>query len=161
MAPYVLPNQPNLTSDPNITAQAIMVALDEYTEINGSTVIVPGSHTWGDRIPKRSEAVPVTMPAGSIVYFIGTLWHGGGQNQTDKGRLALTVQYCMSWMRQLENQQLAVDWDKLDDIPPRLVEMMGYKVGRPFLGYCDGRSPRTRVTQLMHKWGLAKRHGKL
>lgn len=138
-----------------------MVALDEYTETNGSTVIVPGSHTWGDRMPRRSEAVPVTMPAGSIVYFIGTLWHGGGQNQSDKARLALTVQYYMSWMRQLENQQLAVDFEKLDSIPDRLVDMMGYKVGMPFLGYCDGRTPRTRVTQLMQKWQLKRKDAKI
>ncbi|KAJ3497584.1 hypothetical protein NLG97_g1788 [Lecanicillium saksenae] len=132
---------------------AIMIALDDYTETNGSTVIIPGSHKWdSERQPDRSEAVPVVMPAGSIVYFLGTLWHGGGQNRSDRGRQALTVQYCMSWMRQLENQLLAVDWDKLEDIPPRLVEMMGYKVGNPFLGYADGRSPRTRVTQLLEKW---------
>lgn len=138
-----------------------MVALDEYTETNGSTVIIPGSHAWGNRVPDRSEAVPVTMPAGSIVYFLGTLWHGGGQNVSERDRQALTVQYCMSWMRQLENQQLAVDWDKLDEIPPRLVEMMGYKVGNPFLGYCDGRAPRTRVTQLMEKWETKRKEAKI
>lgn len=129
-----------------------MIALDEYTETNGSTVIIPDSHTWGDRLPKRSEAQSVVMPAGSIMYFIGTLWHGGGENTSSEGRLALTVQYCQPWMRQLENQQLAVDWEKLDDIPPKLVAMMGYKVGMPFLGYVNGRSPRTRVAELMEKW---------
>lgn len=125
-----------------------MVALDEYTKDNGSTVIIPKSHAWGDRKPHRSETEPVIMPEGSVVYFLGTLWHGGGNNKTDKPRLALTVQYCMSWARPFENQILAVDWDKLDDIPPRIVEMMGYKVGLPFIGYADGRSPRTRVSQL-------------
>lgn len=129
-----------------------MVALDAYTETNGATVIIPNSHTWGDKLPQRSEAVPVIMPAGSIMYFIGTLWHGGGENTSDKDRLAVTVQYCQPWMRPLENQLLAVDWDKLDDIPPRLVGMMGYKVGMPFIGYVDGRTPRTRVAELLEKW---------
>ncbi|EFZ04102.1 phytanoyl-CoA dioxygenase family protein [Metarhizium robertsii ARSEF 23] len=115
--------------------------------------VVPRSHTWaGDRVPARSEAVAVAMPAGSIVYFVGTLWHGGGRNASGAGRLALTVQYCQPWMRPLENQLLAVDWDKLDDVPPRLVGMMGYKVGAPFIGYVDGRSPRTRVTELLRRW---------
>ncbi|EXV00924.1 phytanoyl-CoA dioxygenase [Metarhizium robertsii] len=132
---------------------AIMVALDDYTPTNGGTNVVPRSHTWaGDRVPARSEAVAVAMPAGSIVYFVGTLWHGGGRNASGAGRLALTVQYCQPWMRPLENQLLAVDWDKLDDVPPRLVGMMGYKVGAPFIGYVDGRSPRTRVTELLRRW---------
>ena len=55
-------------------------------------------------------------------------------------------------MRQLENQILAVDWEKLDEIPPRLVDMLGYKVGRPFVGYVDGRSPRAAVSQLLLRW---------
>ncbi|TQV91595.1 phytanoyl-CoA dioxygenase family protein [Cordyceps javanica] len=132
---------------------AVMVALDDYTATNGSTVVIPGSHAWdGSRAPSRAEAVPVVMPAGSLVYFLGTLWHGGGANRSERGRRALTVQYCMSWMRQLENQQLAVDWERLGAIPPRLVEMMGYKVGSPFLGYCDGRSPRARVAQVLERW---------
>lgn len=129
-----------------------MIALDEYTATNGATVVIPGSHAWDSTgEATRSAAVPVVMPAGSIVYFVGTLWHGGGANRSGRPRMALTVQYCMSWMRQLENQQLAVDWEKLDEIPPRLVDMMGYKVGNPFLGYCDGRSPRTRVAQLLEE----------
>ncbi|KID90814.1 phytanoyl-CoA dioxygenase family protein [Metarhizium guizhouense ARSEF 977] len=44
---------------------AIMVALDDYTPTNGGTNVVPRSHTWaGDRVPARSEAVAVAMPAG-------------------------------------------------------------------------------------------------
>ncbi|KAF4459514.1 phytanoyl- dioxygenase family [Fusarium albosuccineum] len=74
---------------------AIMVSLDAYTETNGSTVVVPGSHEWGpDCVPNRSEAIPIIMPKGSIVYFLGTLWHGGGQNISNNERRALTVQFC-------------------------------------------------------------------
>ncbi len=127
-----------------------MVALDPYTSTNGATVVVPKSHTWGaEKYPDRSMSIPALMPAGSLLYFLGTLWHGGGKNESDNERLALTVQYCQPWMRPLENQFLAVDWEKLDVIPPRLVDMLGYKVGPPFVGYVDGRSPRTAVTQLL------------
>jgi ectoine hydroxylase-related dioxygenase (phytanoyl-CoA dioxygenase family) len=129
-----------------------MIALDAYTETNGATVVVPGSHAWGDRRPGRSEAVPVTMPAGSIMFFLSTLWHGGGQNTSGESRLAVTVQYCQPWVRPMENQLLAVDWEKLDGIHPRIVAMMGYKVGMPFIGYVDGRSPRTRVAELLDRW---------
>jgi ectoine hydroxylase-related dioxygenase (phytanoyl-CoA dioxygenase family) len=129
-----------------------MVALDDYTPTNGATVIIPSSHTLGPSAPSPSEAVPVVMPAGSVVYFLGTVWHGGGKNTSDGDRLALTVQYCQPWMRPFENQLLAVDWDRLDEIPPRTVAMMGYKIGMPFLGYVDGRSPRTRVAEVMRRW---------
>lgn len=130
-----------------------MVALDAYTETNGSTVVVPKSHTWGaERVPSRSEAVSVVMPKGSVVYFLGTLWHGGGKNTSDKERRALTVQYCQPWVRQLENQFLAVDFEKLKEIPSRLVDMMGYQVGAPFVGYADGISPRKAVERHLDRW---------
>lgn len=55
-------------------------------------------------------------------------------------------------MRSLENQLLAVGWDKLDKIPPRLVDLLGYKVGAPFVGYVDGISPRRAVELLLKRY---------
>ena len=150
-----------------------MVALDEYTTTNGATVVVPKSHTWdNEKIPDPSDAIPVVMPAGSIVYFLSTLWHGGGRNVSNRDRMALTVQYCQvneffnfplqdaapgltsqkPWIRQLENMMLVVDFDQLDKLPPRLVEMLGYKVGAPFIGYVDGRNPRVAVERMMERY---------
>ncbi|KAI1861265.1 uncharacterized protein JN550_010944 [Neoarthrinium moseri] len=131
---------------------AIMVALDAFTETNGATVVVPGSHRWGaEPMPTQEQTVPVLMPRGSIVYFLGTLWHGGGQNKSSEERRSLTVQYCQPWVRPFENQILAVDWDKLDIIPDRLVDMLGYKVASPFIGYVDGVSPRRAVARLLRR----------
>lgn len=102
-------------------------------------------------MPNRSEAIPVTMSPGSVVYFVGTLWHGGGANTSSQSRRALTVQYCQPWMRRAENQMLAVDWDKLDEIPPRLVDMLGYKVGTPFIGYVNGATHRAAVSKMLER----------
>ncbi|TFB01716.1 Uncharacterized protein CCMA1212_006251, partial [Trichoderma ghanense] len=130
----------------------VMIALDDYTATNGATVIVPDSHTWDShRVPKPEEAKPVIMPAGSVLYFVSLLWHGGGANKSDRSRLALTAQYCQPWIRPTENLILAVDWDKLDEMPPRLVDMLGYKVGNPTLGFVDGKSPRRVVEGILRR----------
>ncbi|KAH8897150.1 phytanoyl-CoA dioxygenase family protein [Thozetella sp. PMI_491] len=143
----------NVPRPHNPFGAAIMVALDPYTETNGATVVIPKSHKWGsDRLPDRSETIPIIMPSGSIVYFLGTLWHGGGANTSTSDRRALTVQYCQPWMRPFENQILAVGWEKLDQIPPRLVDMLGYKVGAPFVGYVDGTSPTRAVGALLERY---------
>lgn len=129
-----------------------MVAVDDFTSNNGATSIVPDSHLWdATRMPKRNEEMPGVMPTGSIMYFLGTLWHGGGANNSLTSRLALTVQYCQPWIRPFENQILAVGWEKLDSIPSRLVDMLGYKVGQPFMGYVDGRSPLAAVSHLLEQ----------
>ena len=48
------------------------------------------------------------MPAGSVVVFMGTLWHRGGANRSAAPRLAITPQYCEAWLRQIEDQLLAI-----------------------------------------------------
>ncbi|KAL8291647.1 hypothetical protein RQP46_001905 [Phenoliferia psychrophenolica] len=116
---------------------AIMVSLDPYTENNGATVAVPDSHLWGpERSPEDDEASPVVMPAGSILYFVGQLWHGGGRNTSTAPRNALTIQYCAGYLRPMENQFLAVSPEILRTIDNKpLLDMLGYSVYPPFLGY--------------------------
>ena len=61
-------------------AAATIWAIDDFAADNGATVLYPGSHRWGKRRPgPDDQALSVVMPAGSCVFFVGTLWHGGGQ----------------------------------------------------------------------------------
>jgi ectoine hydroxylase-related dioxygenase (phytanoyl-CoA dioxygenase family) len=85
------------------------------------------------------------------VYFVSTLWHGGGANVSDRPRQSATVQYCNPYIRPIENQILAVDPRKLDAIPRQLVDMMGYRHMEPFMGYADGMAPR-RAARRMVRW---------
>ncbi|PMD25560.1 phytanoyl-CoA-dioxygenase-like protein [Hyaloscypha hepaticicola] len=122
-----------------------MVALDPFTADNGATTLIPGSHLWPDsRLPSRSEMIPAIMPAGSMVYFLNTLWHSGGANKTSQPRRSLTVQYCQPWIRPIENMIVAVGWEDLDAIPKRLLTLLGFSLNE-FMGYVDGRAPRTGV----------------
>jgi ectoine hydroxylase-related dioxygenase (phytanoyl-CoA dioxygenase family) len=78
---------------------AIIVAFDDFTSSNGSTRIVPDSHLWpSNRTPKTFESIPAVCPAGSVIFFIATMWHGGGPNETDMPRRSLTVQYCQPYV---------------------------------------------------------------
>lgn len=122
------------------------------SQVTGATRIVPGSHTWDShRRPTEEETVPALCPEGGVVYFLSTLWHGGGANVSDRPRQSATVQYCNPYIRPIENQILAVDPRKLDSIHPRIVEMMGYTHMEPFIGYADGLGPR-RAARRMVRW---------
>ena len=118
-------------------------ALDDFTEENGATEIIPGSHLWGeDEQPCANKAVTVTMPAGSVLVFAGNLFHRGGANRSQAARLALTVQYCMPWLRQIENMSLAVPAAAAKQYSKRVQEMLGYGIVSPgFMGYVDGKHP--------------------
>ncbi|MGI5380844.1 phytanoyl-CoA dioxygenase family protein [Streptomyces sp. CA-251387] len=83
---------------------ATVWAIDPFTEENGATVVLPSSHRWDDerRPGDDDQRVAATMPPGACVFFIGTLWHGGGANRSDHNRLAVTAQYCEPWLRPQE-----------------------------------------------------------
>jgi hypothetical protein len=121
---------------------ATILAVDDFTEDNGATVYVPGSHEWDDRRPgPDDQAVPVVMKAGSAVLFSGTLWHGGGENRTDRARLAVTCQYCEPWARTQENMYLAVPPDVVKRQSDSVKRLLGYSIHPPFIGQVDGMSP--------------------
>jgi ectoine hydroxylase-related dioxygenase (phytanoyl-CoA dioxygenase family) len=118
-------------------------AIDEFTEDNGATDLIPGSHRWGDERPSANDARrrKMVMPAGSVVVFLGTLWHRGGANATDRPRLAITPQYCQPWARQLENMALAVPREVAAGCSRQVQGMLGYNIHPPLLGYVDGVHP--------------------
>jgi ectoine hydroxylase-related dioxygenase (phytanoyl-CoA dioxygenase family) len=119
-----------------------MWALDDFTETNGATRVVPGSHRWTDRRPTEDETVTVTMPAGSVLFLVGNLWHGGGANRTDRPRLGVLLEYAAGWLRPQENHVIAVPPQVVRTLDPRLQELLGYNIHPPFVGYVDGRHPR-------------------
>ena len=120
-----------------------MWPLDDFTEANGATRVVPGSHRWVERVPDESTTpVAAELQRGSVMFYLGTLWHGGGANHTDRPRLGVILEYVASWLRPQENHVLAVPPEVVRDLPGRLQELLGYNVHPPFLGYVDGRHPR-------------------
>jgi ectoine hydroxylase-related dioxygenase (phytanoyl-CoA dioxygenase family) len=124
----------------------VMWPLEEFTVANGATRIVPGSHHWTDRQPGPDTAtIAVEMPAGTALLYPGSVWHGGGANQTDRTRLGVVLHYAAAWLRPVENHVLAVPPDAARALAPRLQELLGYNIYPPFIGYVDGRHPRKLV----------------
>lgn len=126
-----------------------MWALEDFTAANGATRFVEGSHRWDpDRQPRddgSDDADPVTdaeMPAGSVAFYTGSIWHGGGANATDRDRLGVILEYVVGWLRPQENHVLGVPPEVVATLPERLQELLGYNVHPPFIGYVDGRHPR-------------------
>ncbi|BBZ11604.1 phytanoyl-CoA dioxygenase family protein [Mycobacterium branderi] len=123
-------------------AAATIWAIDDFTADNGATVLIPGSHRWGKRRPGRDDpAMAVVMPAGSCVFFVGTLWHGGGANTSSRDRLAVTAQYCQPWLRPMEAYLLSVPREIARTVSDDIRRMLGYSIHPPFIGAVDGLHP--------------------
>ncbi len=122
---------------------ATMWAVTDFTRANGGTRVVPGSHRWdNDRVPTRDDVVAAEMPAGSVLIYVGNMVHGGGSNRSNGVRTGVALHYSLGWLRQEENQYLAVSPDQARALPDRLQELMGYSLGSSNLGFVDHIAPK-------------------
>ena len=92
------------------------IAMDDATIANGCLWVVPGSHRQGYFFERRTpldleeydgsdqchgfdeaKAVPVEVPAGSVVFFNGYLLHKSLKNRSNGFRRVLVNHYMNSW----------------------------------------------------------------
>jgi ectoine hydroxylase-related dioxygenase (phytanoyl-CoA dioxygenase family) len=78
--------------------------LDDFTEANGATAIVVGSHRSELRQPPPEREVRfvhrAVAPMGSVLVFDGRCWHAGGGNATSQSRHGLFGHYRVApWIR--------------------------------------------------------------
>jgi ectoine hydroxylase-related dioxygenase (phytanoyl-CoA dioxygenase family) len=132
-------------------------AIDAFTPENGGTVMYRGSHTWplerihallaslarGDATRDTESRVQLTMPAGALCIFQGTLVHGGGTNASDAPRLAFTNQYCEPWARPQENFFLGIPKERVRRMSRETQILLGYELRRPgdIMGQVGGYHP--------------------
>jgi hypothetical protein len=65
--------------------------IDEFRPDNGATCFVPGSQ--GASTPPVRDLVSACGPAGSMIVFNGSVWHGHGANRTDEPRRSIQGAY--------------------------------------------------------------------
>ncbi len=96
------------------------IALCDFTENNGATIVVPGSHRWPkDREPKPFETCRAIMNKGSALIYSGDVLHGGGSNHEPEIRTGFYVGYIPSWLSNLENHAVSN--------PPETIEALDDK----------------------------------
>jgi ectoine hydroxylase-related dioxygenase (phytanoyl-CoA dioxygenase family) len=110
---------------------ASMWAITDFRADNGGTLIVPGSHKWpAGRQAVESEIVSAEMPAGSVLYWLGSTLHGAGANISKDWRYGIILTYSLGWLRQEENQYLNVPREVAQKLPAELRDIIGYKMYR-------------------------------
>ncbi|WP_422083503.1 phytanoyl-CoA dioxygenase family protein [Ulvibacterium sp.] len=76
--------------------------LDDFTEHNGSTRIVPKTHkssilpeeAMSDPNDEHPDEIRIMAPAGSVFIFNSHVWHGGTTNQTSHDRRSIHSYFC-------------------------------------------------------------------
>jgi ectoine hydroxylase-related dioxygenase (phytanoyl-CoA dioxygenase family) len=107
----------------------VFFAIDEFTEDNGGTLVVPGTHQQAIRPSEeylRQNAVPVVCPAGSLIAFDSTLWHAAGDNGSGRDRLAINHQFTRSYVKQQVDYVRALGDDAVLAQKPRTQQLLGW-----------------------------------
>lgn len=130
-------SKPSLTDDPDTlitpsySVQTIWM-LTDFTEESGATRIIPKSNRSGvvpeAAVPHAYRSVAAGGPAGSVLLYDARLWHSSGEHRGDAARYALHGTFVGPQIRQMENYFLGVLPEVRRRLPPRMLEMLGYKI---------------------------------
>lgn len=141
-----------------------MWALSDFTAENGGTRVIPGSNrylrSW--HLPDVDAWENTVMPKGSVVFYLGSTWHGGGANESNAPRLGVVNTYCLGWLRPEENQYLTSPPEIAARYSPRLRALLGYMPHgtEDLCGGFSGECPAWVDTTPRATWG-AERAGKV
>jgi hypothetical protein len=107
-----------------------LVVLDDMTEANGATCVLPGSQAHlrpgsPDGAELEAIAVPVVAPAGSLLVLDGGLWHAAGHNDTDRPRRVLKLLFVRNWIRPQLDYAKIVPPDVAGTLSSRAAELLG------------------------------------
>ena len=103
-----------------------MWAASDFRPEHGATCVCPGSHCWpAGREALPSEVVPVSMPRGSVLLWLGSTVHGTGASLgASASRQGLLLGYCLSWLRPEMNMHFSCPPEVAAKLDPRIATLM-------------------------------------
>tara|TARA_Y100000780_G_scaffold24621_1_gene20513 strand:+ start:2885 stop:4048 length:1164 start_codon:yes stop_codon:yes gene_type:complete len=127
----------------------VMWALSDFTEANGATHVVLGSHRDEPRGGDQGYGQPTiqaVMPRGSALVWTGWSIHGAGANTTTERRLGMNINYALGFLAQEENQLLACPPRLARKLPKDMQRLIGYRQPAGALNYvAECQSPADSV----------------
>ena len=128
---------PEPLPDIPLTIQNVWM-LDDFSEDNGATRVVPRSHLSQRKPPWAEGAldgeIALTAPAGSIAIWLSSTWHRSGGNRTNSPRRAILSYYCRSWIKPFNDFRGGISTRLAAGFSPTLRYLLGWSASAPVRG---------------------------
>jgi hypothetical protein len=112
----------------------MLVMLDDFTEANGATEILEGSH-HAEAFPPESyiteNKYTATGSKGSIILYDGDIFHRAGKNTTDKFRIGLTCTFTRAYFKQQLDYPRMLSSEYASTLTPRMRQLYGFNARTP------------------------------
>lgn len=89
------------------------------------------------------------MKPGSALIFLGGAYHGGGHNSTLDRRTVYGLFFIRGFLRQEENQFLAIPRSKVLTMSKEMQALLGYKQPNSVLGIVDNMDPMSDLENVL------------
>jgi hypothetical protein len=125
VSPWQTPEAPLLLN--------VVYLLDDVSDANGGTLIIPGSHrqvSEQGRVGEIGElppAINLKAPAGTVLIMDGRVMHGTGVNKSSESRYILTNSVVKSWIKPQKNWLMNVRPEVLDGLSDKLLQRIGFQ----------------------------------
>ncbi len=110
----------------------VMWMLNDFTEANGATRLVPRSHLCGRRPDKERDRDVVSIAAegvaGTAMLFDGRIWHGTGANVSNENRLGILSTFVAPQFRTQVNFTMATAPEVVAEADEDLLALLGFKI---------------------------------
>lgn len=111
-----------------------LVMLDDFTEENGPTLLLPYSHKIAEKPTDDfffENAVQALGKKGDILIFNSNVWHASSLNKSQHNRRALPLTFTKSLIKQLLDYPRALGYEKIESFNDELRQLLGYDARVP------------------------------
>ncbi len=136
-----------------LTAIALWM-INDFSKPSGSTHVVPGSHrrpAYPETGVAYADEAVVEAPAGSVLVYNGSLWHGGGAKVVDVERWSAVLTYSRWFVKPSMDFTKNTPQALYERLSPARRELFGFTSIPPHNEFQRARA-RTTIEDLPDVW---------
>ncbi len=111
-----------------------MILLDDFTDKNGATELVPGSQKF-NKYPTQKifdkKKIKLIYPKGTLIIFNGLSWHASSSNFSYNDRIAILGQYLPFFIKPMSNLKNCIKKSDINKLDARLRQLLGFDLIHP------------------------------